>query len=77
MVLHHLCHFKESPNEKISGSCGYAACGMRGTPPQTPIAIYDFGLQRPSTASNVADTSGQPQLSASLLVAATSPGMAG
>ena len=40
---------------------------------QTPIAIYDFGLQRPSTASNVADTSGQPQLSASLLVAATSP----
>lgn len=41
---------------------------------QTPTAIYDFGLERPFIASSVANTSSsQPRLSASLLVAATSP----
>ncbi len=48
-----------------------AGCAAPRT--QTPMAIYDFGLQRSSTASNAAGTSSHPRLSASLLVAATSP----
>ena len=48
-----------------------AGCATPRT--QTPTAIYDFGLERPSIASGVSDTSSQPRLSASLLVAGTSP----
>ncbi|MEO7560518.1 MAG: ABC-type transport auxiliary lipoprotein family protein [Nitrosospira sp.] len=50
----------------------FAGCATPRT--QTPTAIYDFGLERPSVASGAADTSSsEPRLSASLLVAATSP----
>jgi len=48
-----------------------AGCAAPRT--QTPTAIYDFGLQRLSAASSAAGTSGQPRLSASLVLAATSP----
>lgn len=49
-----------------------AGCATPRT--QTPTAIYDFGLERPSVASSAADaSSSEPRLSASLLVAATSP----
>ncbi|KIO49902.1 ABC-type transport auxiliary lipoprotein family protein [Nitrosospira sp. NpAV] len=49
-----------------------AGCAAPRT--QIPTAIYDFGLERPSAASSAADPSSSgPRLSASLLVAATSP----
>lgn len=49
-----------------------AGCATPRT--QIPTAIYDFGLERPFTATGVADTSSrQPRLSASLLVTSASP----
>jgi cholesterol transport system auxiliary component len=47
-----------------------AGCAAPRT--QTPIAIYDFGLQRLAAPSS-ADAYNRPQLSASLLVIVTSP----
>ncbi len=47
--------------------------GCAATRTQTPVAIYDFGLQRLSDAPNAYDTSRQPRLSGSLSVAVTSP----
>lgn len=48
-----------------------AGCAAPRT--QTPVAIYDFGLQQLSEAPNASDASSRPRLSESLLVAVASP----